>query len=64
MDAVEYRRLDVIESLLAASADPTIRDSRGHTALDIARGYKNDYVEVKAASPEIIRVLEEAMEVY
>lgn len=61
MDAVEYRRLDVIECLLAAGADPAVRDRQGHTALDIARGYENEYVEVKPAPREIIRVLEEAM---
>lgn len=61
MDAVEYRRLDVIECLLAAGADPSV-PNRGHTALDIARGYKNEYFEVKPAPREIIRVLERAME--
>ncbi|MEQ8317101.1 MAG: ankyrin repeat domain-containing protein [Phycisphaerales bacterium] len=64
MCAVEYRRLDVIERLLGAGADPAVRNAQGRTALEIARGYETEYVTVRPAPPEIIRALEEAMEAF
>lgn len=65
MEAVEHRRMDVIERLLAEGADPRTQDWNGRTALDYARGFtQNKYWKVEPAPPEVIRVLEEAMEAY
>lgn len=64
MDAVENKHVDVVELLLAAGADPRLRDVKGRNAMDLARGLddSSDDDDDDSTRDKLIGLIQSAME--